>query len=251
MTTKTSAPSHAPSRRYRPPMTAITSTSMVAARPMVDGAICAFHQTKRIPPIAAMRPANANASVRCQRDAVAERAHAHRVVADALQRQPERRAHDVAQGRVDEQRDRERHEVQPLGVRRAAQEVGDRDAADAAEAGDARHLAEDQVRDHREDQRDHQEVDPVAAARQRAEDEGDSDRDDDRDGDARHLGPAEVQALRVAVRGQVAEREAGDAVDRRSARARPCRRRPTGRSGSRRRCRGRASASAAPRPSTR
>ena len=46
-------------------MTAITSTSIVALRPMVDGAICAFHQTKRIPPIAAMKPAKAKASVRC------------------------------------------------------------------------------------------------------------------------------------------------------------------------------------------
>ena len=46
-------------------MTAITSTSMVASSPMVEGAICAFHQTKRMPPIAAIRPANANASVRC------------------------------------------------------------------------------------------------------------------------------------------------------------------------------------------
>ena len=46
-------------------MTAITSTSMVAPRPIVDGAICAFHQTKRIPPIAAIKPANVNASMRC------------------------------------------------------------------------------------------------------------------------------------------------------------------------------------------
>ena len=42
--------------RYSPPMTAITSTSIVAPRPIVDGAICAFHQTKRTPPSAAMKP---------------------------------------------------------------------------------------------------------------------------------------------------------------------------------------------------
>ena len=33
--------------------------------PIVDGAICAFHQTKRMPPSAAMKPANAKASARC------------------------------------------------------------------------------------------------------------------------------------------------------------------------------------------
>ena len=45
-------------------MTAITSTSIVALRPIVDGAICAFHQTKRMAPIAAMKPAKTKASMR-------------------------------------------------------------------------------------------------------------------------------------------------------------------------------------------
>jgi hypothetical protein len=55
------------------------STSIVALSAMVDGAICAFH-----------REAEGQRAV--QADAVTERAHAQRVVADALQRQPERRA---------------------------------------------------------------------------------------------------------------------------------------------------------------
>ena len=37
-----------------PPITAIRSTSIVAVRSMVEGEICAFHQTERIPAIAAM-----------------------------------------------------------------------------------------------------------------------------------------------------------------------------------------------------
>ncbi len=148
-----------------------------------------------------------------QRDVVAQRAHAHGVVADALQRQAERRARDVAQGHVDQRGHRQRHEVQAIGMRGAAEEVGDRDPADAAEARHDRDLAEEQVRDHGEDQRDHQEVDAVAAAGQRAEDDRHHERHCQRDHDAGDLRPPEVQALRVAVGGQVAQREARHAVD--------------------------------------
>ena len=92
-------------------------------------------------------------------------------------------------------------------------EVRRSDAADPAEAGDARHLAEDEVADHREHERDHQEVDAVAAAGERAEEQREEHRDDERHHDARAICPAEVQALRVAVGRAVADREAGDAVE--------------------------------------
>ena len=78
---------------------------MVAPRPIVDG------RDLGVPPDeedAADRGDEAGEGEReraVQRDVVAQRAHPHRVVADALQRQPERRARDVAQQRVDQQRD--------------------------------------------------------------------------------------------------------------------------------------------------
>ena len=49
MTMNANAPTQAPSIRVSPPMTAITSSSIVAARPMLPGAICPCHQTKRTP----------------------------------------------------------------------------------------------------------------------------------------------------------------------------------------------------------
>ena len=63
-------------------MTAIRSTSIVAVRSMVDGAICAFHQTKRIPAHRRHETRQPEREQAVQRDAVAERAHPHRVVAD-------------------------------------------------------------------------------------------------------------------------------------------------------------------------
>ena len=45
-------------------MTAITRTSMVCPRLIEFGSMRVFHQTLRIPAMAAMKDANANASVR-------------------------------------------------------------------------------------------------------------------------------------------------------------------------------------------
>ena len=50
-----------------------------------------------------------------ERDVVAERRHAHRLVADALERDPERRAHEVPDEDVDEERVAERDVVEPVG----------------------------------------------------------------------------------------------------------------------------------------
>ena len=54
------------------------------------------------------------------------------------------------------------------------------DPADPAEAAEDRHLPEEVVRENREGQREHEEVDPEASARERSQDEPDEGRDDDR-----------------------------------------------------------------------
>ena len=74
--------------------------------------------------------------------------------------------------------------------------------------------SEEEVCDHGEGQRDHQEVDAGAPARQRAEQECHGRREDDSEDDPEPWIPAKVQALRVSVRDHVAEGEAGDAEDR-------------------------------------
>ena len=62
--------------------------------------MCPFHQTKSTPASDATKAREAERERPVQRDVVAERAHPHRVVADPLEREPERRADDVAQQRV-------------------------------------------------------------------------------------------------------------------------------------------------------
>ena len=76
-----------------------------------------FHQTKSTPPIDATNAAKRERDRAVERDVVAERRHPHRVVAHALQRQPERRPHEVAEQRVDGDRGPERDVVEPVGVR--------------------------------------------------------------------------------------------------------------------------------------
>ena len=150
-----------------------------------------------------------------ERHVVAERRHAHRVVADALERQSERRPHEVAQQGIDSQCDGECDVIEAIRVRvDVADHTRRRDAADPSESRDVRHLAEEEVGDHGVRQRDHQEVDADAAIRERAEEERHPDRDRDADEDAPPRVPAEVEALRVPVRRGVAEHEAGDPVDR-------------------------------------
>ena len=81
--------------------------------------------------------------------------------------------HDVADEAVDDEGDTERDVVEAVAV---VDDVADEarrvavDAADAREAGDDGHLADEVEGDHRERQRDHQEVDPEAARGDRAED---------------------------------------------------------------------------------
>ena len=218
MTTKKSAPTHAPSSRKSPPMTAITSTSIVAPRSIDAGIDVAVPPDEEDAGDRRDERREREGDRPVQRDVVAERAPC----APESSRTPwSVRPNGVRDEVAEEQRRRRRRRrarrsragsgvrsTLPIDARR-------RDAADAAEARDVGDLAEGQVRDHRVRQRDHQEVDPDAAARERAEDAGRSSTvDDEREQDAPPRVPAEVEALRVAVRRRVADHEAGDAEDR-------------------------------------
>ena len=112
----TKAPSQAPSIRVSPPITAITRSWIVACRSMTDGERCPVHQTNSTPASAATSEPERERERPVQHDVVAERRHPHGVVADTLERKPERRADDVAQERVDGERDDEGDVVEPLAV---------------------------------------------------------------------------------------------------------------------------------------
>src|SRR5918996_1481172 len=144
--------------------------------------------------------------------AEAERAHAGGIVPDALERQSEGRAPEVADEQVDG-RGRAQRDVKEVG------RVGDRirddvravDVVHAAEAGELRHLAEEEEREDGEGERDHQEVDPVAPARDRAEEEPDSRADEDPRQGSQPGVPGDGGA--AVGRDEVRHREAGDSVE--------------------------------------
>ena len=93
------------------------------------------------------------------------------------------------------------------------------DAADSREAGDLRHLSECVRRDHREGQRDHQEIDPCAARGDRAQDQADRRRHHYGDHKCDCRIPAEVKTFRSSARpsfrGEVADDHTCDAEHRR------------------------------------
>ena len=62
-------------------------------------------------------PGDAEGQRPVERDVVAERAHAHRLVADALQREPERRSHEISEPDVDEHCQTERDVVEAVRMR--------------------------------------------------------------------------------------------------------------------------------------
>ena len=73
-------------------------TRMLISQPVPTepGEISALYQTSSTPPTAAIRPATRVGGDAVRGDVEAERVHAPRVVANALQRDAERRAHQVA-----------------------------------------------------------------------------------------------------------------------------------------------------------
>ena len=197
-------------------MTAITRTSIVCdERRSSPGEIRVFHQTERIPAIAATNAPSAKASVRRSEHVVAERPHARRVVADALEREPERCADEVAQERVDaaESDERDVEEAWPApatGCRRAPARST---LFTPPKPERSRHLREEEVGEHRERERDHQEVDAVAPARDRAEEEADAP--SPRGSPTSVAEPRVPGDGRAAVgRDEVRHREAGDPVQR-------------------------------------
>ena len=73
-------------------MTAMMRTSIVCPRSIEPGEMRRLYQTARIPANAAMKARERERERAVQPHVEAERAHARRLVAQALQRQPERRA---------------------------------------------------------------------------------------------------------------------------------------------------------------
>ena len=127
----------------------------------------------------------------------------------------ERCSDEISDHGVDDDSDHERGVIEPVRVCRDLADPGRRpDATDPAEARQAEVRSEEDVCDHREGERDHQEVDPGASTCKSAEEEGDSRRDGEADHDAPPWAPAEIEPLRVSVRNGVAEREPRDAEDR-------------------------------------
>src|SRR5829696_4445173 len=112
-----------------------------------------------------------------ERDVVAERTHAGRVVTHPLEREAQWRSGDVAQRNVDGGRDHERDVEE---ARRLLQRVpdyrGELDIVHAPEPRELGHLREEEVHQHRECERDHEEVDSVAPARDRSQKEADRHR---------------------------------------------------------------------------
>ena len=60
-----SAPTQAPSSRYKPPTTAMMRTSIVCARLIEPGEMRRLYQTDSTPAIAATKAARVNARMRC------------------------------------------------------------------------------------------------------------------------------------------------------------------------------------------
>ena len=146
-------------------------------------------------------------------DTEAERAHARGLVAQALQGEAERRARDVPHPQVQHDAHRHADEVQLGGLRaRVAQHPGQVDIVDPAEARHLRDLRGEVVDEDREGQRQHQEVDPLAARRDEAEDQADERAHGDRGHDRQPRVPGGGVA---AVGGhEVGVGQAGGAVDR-------------------------------------
>ena len=95
-----------------------------------------------------------------------------------------------------------------------ADKPGCPDATDSTEAGKRGHLAEEEVRDHRIREGDHQEVDACTATCERSEDDCQSRCNRDSEKYAHPWVPAEVEPFRIACRNNVTEHEPRDSVER-------------------------------------
>ena len=143
-----------------------------------------------------------------------ERAHASRVVARALQRDAEGRAHQPLDEQVAGERAGERQEVEGEGIAPVQSEDHRRvHLLEALEAVEDRVVLQHQVVErHADRQRDHDRVDAVGAHRQPADQGAARNRDDQREG--HHHPPGPAQAGGGAARAQHGDRVARDAGHR-------------------------------------
>ena len=170
------APIQAPSIRRSPPMTAMIE--------QLDGGVEAHRRRRELPEPPGVEDAadrgdegaDPERERPVERDVVAERRHARGLVADALEGDAERRADDVPDQQVHEHGRDERDVVEALPVLDDVPDEARRvliDPGDRREAADERDRADEEERDHRVRQRQHQEVDAVAPRRDGAEHEPD------------------------------------------------------------------------------
>ena len=94
------APMNAPIGRPSPPTTAMIRMSITGPTPAVPGEIWPPCQTSSTPRDRGDQRREGVGRDAMRRDVEAERRHAARIVADALQREPERRARDVDDGEI-------------------------------------------------------------------------------------------------------------------------------------------------------
>ena len=179
------------------------------------GVISPLYQTKRMPPTAGDEPGEHVGGDPVRDDVEAERVHAPRVVADALQGDAEGRAHDpaddaVAGERAGERQEVERHRIAPGD----AEHLGRVDLAQALEAvEDAVVLQHQVVEGDADRERDHDRVDAFGAHRQPADQRRRERAHEQGDRDRRPPRPAEAD-LGGAARAEDGERIARHAGDR-------------------------------------
>ena len=148
-------------------------------------------------------------------DVVADRFHASRIVAHALQRQPERRPRDIDDRHVAERRKEqdqviERQRLLPVD----AESDRRRDRGEAGKAVENRPVLQSQIEERRGDrERDHDRVDALGARRQHAGERAESNRDDDRDRSGDPPRPEQADGGQRA-HAEHCDHVAGDAGDR-------------------------------------
>ncbi len=169
------APTHAPSTRPSPPITAMMSRSIVA--PTRDAEIWPFHQTKSTPASDATNAAKPNATFGGEepRSRARPAGRARRVRPGARDRTAFARGSGSRRRRT--KRDQARCSTACPGARRRLRPRRACRCRDRREAAQLGHLAEEVVRNHAERQREHQEVDAEASRPNRAHDQSDHRRE--------------------------------------------------------------------------
>ena len=147
-----------------------------------------------------------------ERHVETERLHSGGVVANSLQRETEGRSREIADAKVDQNRCQQCRVVQRNRVGdRIADDRRHGHASDAPVPGENGDLSKEIKDDHGDRERDHQEVNAVAARGDGATEKAEGSGDDDPDSSRRERVPTEVLSARGV--NQVCHREAGDGID--------------------------------------